>query len=130
MSNVEWDESREDRIDMEIVVDAYNEEERKMGWYYYLEDKLNFPFKAKWVSGRHTSLTRQEEVKGEEVEVVEMSSEDDCQEEMFVEVLYKENTVEDTFSVPLSDIVPLEVDSDTQEAIEDWHYWVAQGYEW
>jgi hypothetical protein len=26
--------------------------------------------------------------------------------------------------------VPLEVDSDTQEAIEDWHYWVAQGYEW
>ena len=23
----------------------------------------------------------------------------------------------------------IEVDEETQEAIEDWHYWVAQGYE-
>ena len=28
---------------MEIVVDAYDEEERAMGWYYYLEDKLHIP---------------------------------------------------------------------------------------
>jgi hypothetical protein len=29
------DEAREERISMEIVVDAYNEVERAMGWYYY-----------------------------------------------------------------------------------------------
>src|SRR4051794_23405584 len=31
----EKDEVREERIDMEIVVDAYGEEERAMGWHCY-----------------------------------------------------------------------------------------------
>ena len=26
---------REERIEMEVVVDAYDESERTMGWYYY-----------------------------------------------------------------------------------------------
>ena len=36
-------EDREKRITMEIVVDAYGPEEQAMGWYYYLEEKLQFP---------------------------------------------------------------------------------------
>jgi len=39
--------AREDRIHMEIIVDAYGPEEQAMGWYYYLEDKLDFPFRAR-----------------------------------------------------------------------------------
>lgn len=31
---------REERIGMEIIVDAYGPEEQAMGWYYYLEEKL------------------------------------------------------------------------------------------
>ena len=38
------DEEREQRIAMEIVVDAYTPEEQAMGWYYSLEDRLHFPF--------------------------------------------------------------------------------------
>lgn len=129
MSKFERDESREERIDMEVVVDAYNEEERRMGWYYYLDNRLKFPFKAIWISDRHISPTGEEEIEGEEVEVVGMSSEDDCQTEMFVEVTYTEDKVEDTFSVPLAEIEPLEVDNKTQEAITDWYYWIDQGYE-
>ena len=30
------DEHREERISMEIIVDAYGPEEQAMGWYYYL----------------------------------------------------------------------------------------------
>lgn len=30
------DPEREQRIAMEIVVDAYDSQERAMGWYYYL----------------------------------------------------------------------------------------------
>jgi hypothetical protein len=30
------DKKRERRIDMEVVVDAYDEVERAMGWYYYI----------------------------------------------------------------------------------------------
>lgn len=122
MPKVERDDSREHRIDMEIVVDAYNAEEQAMGWYYYLDNKLNFPFKAKW-------LTQGSAAKGEDVEVQGMSPEEDCQQEMFVEVLYKEDDVEDVFSVPLSDIESIDADEETQEAIADWHYWVDMGYE-
>jgi hypothetical protein len=122
MSGVKYDESREHRIEMEIVVDAYNEEEQAMGWYYYLDNQLNFPFKAKWLSGGSQS-------EGEEVEVLEMSPEEDCKKEMFVEVLYREGDAEDVFSVPLDDIEAIDADSQTQEAIADWHYWVDRGYE-
>ncbi len=64
------DRSREDRITREIVVDAYNEGEVSLSWYYYLEGKLQFPFKAKCVARREISPLEP----GEAVEVVEMAS--------------------------------------------------------
>ena len=113
-------EVREDRIMMEVVVDAYDEMERAMGWYYYLEDRLKFPFAAKWltVSGNN-----------EEVLVVGMPSEDECEEDMLVEVAYQEDGIEDVFTLSLREIQPLVKDTATQEAIADWHYWLARGYE-
>jgi hypothetical protein len=44
--------AREDRILMEIIVDAYGPEEQAMGWYYYLEDTLSFPFRATCIAER------------------------------------------------------------------------------
>ena len=35
------DEEREERIHMEIIVDAYGPEERAMGWYNYLSVALS-----------------------------------------------------------------------------------------
>jgi hypothetical protein len=125
MSRVKQDKSREERIDMEIVVDAYNEDERAMGWYYYLDNNLNVPFKAKWVAKKGSASAYE----GEEVEVWGMADEQYCEEEMFVEVAYQEDGVEDSFSVPLYEIEPTEADSKTAEAVADWHYWVNQGYE-
>jgi len=40
MAKTKKNPTREDRIENEIVVDAYGAEERAMGWYYYLEDKI------------------------------------------------------------------------------------------
>ena len=59
MSRVTENKARE-RIELEAVVDAYNESERAMGWYYYLEERLKFPFKARWKSQRcpHRSSLR------------------------------------------------------------------------
>lgn len=31
---------------MDIIVDANGPDEQAMGWYYYLEEKLHFPFTA------------------------------------------------------------------------------------
>jgi hypothetical protein len=115
------DKVREERIAMEIIVDAYGPEEQAMGWYYYLEDKLDFPFTGRCTRKRRVSPLRV----GEEVNVARMAPEDDCMHEMFVEIEWSKRTM----GVPLSQIEPVKTDSKTQEAIEDWHYWVSRGYE-
>jgi hypothetical protein len=40
------EEAREQRIANEIIVDAYGPEEQAMGWYYYLQERLVFPFQG------------------------------------------------------------------------------------
>ena len=72
--------ARERRIARDIVVDAYTENERAMGWYYYLEGALQFPFRARCI-GRPAVLPLRP---GDEVEVVGMAPEEECQREMFV----------------------------------------------
>lgn len=112
--------AREDRIPMDIIVDAYGPEEQAMGWYYYLEEKLAFPFRAKCTAERRISPLRE----GDKVEVTGMAPESDCQHEMFVLLQWEGWTL----GVPLSQLKGMEVEQDTKEAIEDWHYWVQQGY--
>jgi hypothetical protein len=74
------DEVREQRIVMEAVVDAYGTSERAMGWYYYLQGKMKFPFKARCRLARPISVLKVKE----EVEVVGMAPEEECESEMFV----------------------------------------------
>lgn len=33
-------------IDYKIIVDCYNDDEVNMGWFYYMEENLEFPFDA------------------------------------------------------------------------------------
>jgi Calcium binding len=118
----ERDGAREERIiRMEAVVDAYGAEEQVMGWYYYLDDKIHFPFTATCITKRSISPVSQ----GAKVEVVGMTDEDECTREMFVEIVWDC----DTLAIPLSQLKPIDPDDDTLEAIEDWHYWVNRGYE-
>jgi hypothetical protein len=112
---------REWRIEQEIVVDAYTSDERAIGWHCYLDDKLRFPFKAKCVAAREISPLE----KGEEVEVLGMAPEDDCMREMFIRVQFAGRKL----GVPLAQIEPIGADAATREAVEDWRYWTAMGYE-
>ena len=112
---------REERITMEIVVDAYDETERAMGWYYYLEEKLQFPFTAKCVKVRSVSPLE----KGDEVEVRGMAPESECEHEMFVEIRREKRNL----AVPLSQLQATDGDEETKEAVADWHYWVSRGYQ-
>jgi len=115
------DEEREQRIAMEIVVDAYGPEEQAMGWYSSLEDKLAFPFSAKCIAQRAISPLRADD----EVEVIGMAPEDECGHEMFVLTRWDRGTL----AVPLSQLEAIDADEETRQVVEDWHYWVAQGYE-
>ncbi|MFY9327766.1 MAG: calcium-binding protein [Georgfuchsia sp.] len=114
-------QAREHRIAMEAVIDAYNEIERAMGWYYYLEGKLKIPFKARCKAKRAISPLKV----GEVVEVVGMAPEEECEAEMFVLITH----ADDRLAVPLAQLESLSKDQETEEAIGDWHYWVAQGYQ-
>ncbi|MEH2145240.1 calcium-binding protein [Nostoc sp.] len=124
MPSVEPDINREDRIQTEIIVDAEDKEDRAMGWYYYLEEALNFPFLAKWTKkGRKSAATEEKPV-----EVLGMAPDDECLKDMFVEVAYINGKDEDVYSAKLSEIAAIDADSETQEAIADWLYWIARGY--
>lgn len=118
----ERDEIREDRISMDIVVDAYNEAERAIGWYCYLDEKLSFPFLTRCINERATSPLQV----GDEVEVVGMATEDECMREMFVETPWEHKR---TLAVPLSQLKFVHGDDETRQAVEDWEYWVEMGYE-
>ena len=122
MAKARRDPKREHRITMEVVVDAHDTEEQAMGWYCYLEEKLEFPFTAICIAERAISLLR----KGDEVEVLEMAPENECRHEMFVGMRWERRPL----AVPLSQLRPIAAtDKQTKEAVADWQYWVAQGYE-
>ena len=120
MAKVRRNHDRENRIHEEIIVDACGPEEQAMGWYYYLEEKLRFPFQALCTASRPTSPLR----KGESVEIRKMAPEDSCSADMLVMTRWSNRNL----AVPLSQLKPIGVDESTRQAIEDWHYWIAQGY--
>ena len=121
MAKAKQDQRREQRIEQEIVVDAYDTEERAMGWYSYLEDQLHFPFPAKCSAPRAISPLR----KGQEVQVVSLAPGEECEHEMFVMIPWGDGTL----AVPLAQLEAIRADKATRQAVEDWHYWVSRGYE-
>jgi Calcium binding len=110
------DDEREQRIRDEIIVDSYGPDEQAMGWYYYLDGKLQFPFTARCITQRAISPLKV----GEEVKVIEMAPIEECEHEMFVMIQWKSRK----FAVPLIALQGVDVDEETQEATEDWQYWM------
>ena len=112
--------AREKRIDKEIVVDCYGAGEQATGWYYYLEDNLEFPFTATCIKKRATSPLKLKE----RVDVVGLPPIEECEQEMFVEIIWNGRK----FSAPLEQLEYSGRDKETRQAVEDWRYWVRQGY--
>jgi hypothetical protein len=113
------DPGREDRIHNEAIVDA-RPEEQAMSWYYYLEGKITFPFRARCVAANAISPLR----KGETVEVLRMAVEDACQHDMLVQIHWQGRKL----AIPLSQLDAIDPDESTEEAVGDWIYRAAQGY--
>ena len=121
MAKAKRDLQRERRIHQDIVVDAHDAEEQAMGWYYYLEEHLHFPFRAKCTGPRAISPLR----KGQEVEIVGLAPAEECGSEMFITVTWEHRPL----AVPLAQVEAIRADTGTRQAVEDWRYWVDQGYE-
>jgi hypothetical protein len=115
------DSVREHRISTEVVVDAYDVAERAIGWFGYLEDRLEFPFTAKCSARRAVSPL----LVGDEVEVLSMAPADECTYDMFVMIRWEHGGL----GVPLSQLSPTTAGPATYTAVADWHFWVGQGYQ-
>jgi hypothetical protein len=113
------DATREDRIENQAIVDA-GPEEQAMSWYYHLQTKITFPFRAKCIAVHLVSPLK----KGEPVEVVRMAGEDACDHDMLVQIRWQGRKL----AVPLSQLAAIDPDESTAEAIGDWHYWLGRGY--
>jgi hypothetical protein len=98
-----------------------NEDERVLGRYCYLNEKLDVPFRARCLAARSIFPL---EV-GDEVEVIRMPAGDECEREMFVTIRWGKRQL----AVPLAQLEVIGADDQTREAVEDWHYWVGMGYE-
>jgi hypothetical protein len=122
MERPKLNKARENRIVMEYIVDCYDEVEKAMGWYYSVENKLQFPFIAKCRKEREVSPLQL----GQQVEVIGMASEDECHAELFVKIKWEKRTL----AVPLYQLQAIKVNEETKEAIEDWHYWKDMGYQY
>ncbi len=91
-----------------------------MSWYYYLDERLQFPFSARCCKKRSTSPLRL----GEQVEVTAMAKEDDCMSEVFVYTKHGRSKL----AIPLGQLECLSTDGPTCQAVADWNYWLARGY--
>jgi len=120
MAQMPEDEAREERITNEIVVDAYDSGEQAMGWHAYLQDNLQFPFEARCLKKRSSSPLRV----GDTVQVTSMAESQECEREMLVAIEWDG----DELAVPLEQLEAANADDQTQQAVEDWRYWVARGY--
>ena len=120
MAKAKEDTEREHRISMEVIVDACDEYERAIGWYYYLKEQLQFPFTANCVCKRAISPLQVKD----EIEVLGMAPEDECEHDIFVNIRW----AKDGLAVPLSQLRPSDADPETMQAVGDWHYWVGKGY--
>ena len=120
MKKAEEDPVREDRIYFEAIADANGPEELVMGWWSYLDDKIKFPFAAKCIGRNAVSPLRN----GETVEVRGLAPEDACSTEMMAKIRWHGRAM----AVPLSQLMAVDADESTAEAVADWHYWVARGY--
>jgi hypothetical protein len=61
---------------------------------------------------------------GEKVDVLSMAPDEACTTDMLVMVRWQRRKV----AVPLSQLTPIDPDDSTAEAIDNWRYWVTQGY--
>jgi|SRR5271156_6382750 len=117
MTKPKRDPTRENRIHEQIIVDAYGPEEQAMGWYYYLEENMQFPFQAQCIATHPTSQRR-----------VCRSPTPGARRRM-----QQRHARDDPMARPEHGRPALAVEgrrrgSINETAIQDWHYWIEQGY--
>lgn len=110
-------EEIQNKIDYEIIVDCYDEYEVSMGWYYYMEETLEFPFTATaQVKKRDGSLEKREVI------ITGLASDEEgfLSRDFNLEMENGELLV----SIAYSKLSQIKASTPTLEAFQIWNYWV------
>lgn len=98
---------------MEFGVDDYDEYERDIRWEYQLKEQIQFTVTENCICKRDISTLRVKD----DVEVMGMDPEDECEHEMFVIIRWGKEGL----AVPLSQLQNFNVDSEKVQEVEEWH---------
>lgn len=115
------EEEIQEIIGSEIVVDANDDDEVFMGWYYFMAESLEFPFQAIATIKKRNGTTEERTV-----EVVEDATNGDrfkCQA-YYVNVDYEGVLMK----VEIADLKPINASAETLKAITVWKYWKEKEY--
>lgn len=115
---------RDDRIHDEIIVDAYGEEEVASGWYYYLEDKLNFPFWAMVQTHLKRYPNNSTAHCASRIQVLGLASLERCSSQhIWAMGILSTSGSETPVHILLTDVVSVDADETREAALTDWMYW-------
>ena len=107
------------KIRNEIIVDCYGDYEVNMGWYYFFEEALEFPFEAETVI-----KYRGGKVNHTKVDVLGIATEEgkfDNISEIQLEVSPKGQQI--ILDVGISKLENVEGSESVEEALEVWTFW-------
>jgi hypothetical protein len=105
---------RQHRIDYEVIIEAYDEQEVNMCWFYHFNDNLEFPISAVAKLKR-----RNGQYEKAEIQIVDLLSEEG-QEPLLGMVLTMQGFV---FPVSLKQIVSVDTNEENKQILNDWLFW-------
>ena len=108
------DPERDHRIDYEVIVDAYGDEEVNMGWYYYFAETLQFPFDAVVKLPLRGGKTEEKKVK-----IVEVEKKEDKR----IRLGITEGSSQRLQFISPETIVSVKTSDENLEVLNDWLYW-------
>jgi len=114
------DTNHQHRINYKILVDCYDTYEQGQGWTLYLLDNISCPFKAEYRGNSKLSIKPNQTMTVLELVNSVYSSEEDLEHFMAkVEV----EIADVLYEVPLDDLIIVEADIKTQQAVADWQFY-------
>lgn len=106
------------KIDYEIVVDAYDEHEVNMSWYYYFEETMEFPFVAETVIKFRNGKKRLAKV-----DVLGLVKDSHFEESPDILFEVSPQDVDLVLEVRVSGLSNVKGPQEVKEAFLLWHFW-------
>jgi len=107
------------KIDYEIIVDSHDEYEMSMGWYYFMEESITFPFKA-------TAQLKKRDGSIEKKEVIIVGLSSDEESFMSNDFELEMETEQHINKISFSKLSNIKASAETLEAFTIWNYWITK----